>query len=197
VNRVPFFVGVAFVLAALVTGISVQASFDAQRQSAPPHAKPEPASGTPGLPAAVMGADPQGTGEMVEAWSRFVTGILEREAADREAWIAGVLAFEAEQRAREVRPRVSGAPTVAARPVDVWDQLAQCESGGDWSYNGPSGFDGGLQFHPSTWTNSGGGEFAEYAWQASREQQIIVAERVLASSGWSAWPACASRLGLR
>ena len=35
-----------------------------------------------------------------------------------------------------------------------------------------------------------------YAYQASREQQITVAERVLASQGWGAWPACSAKLGL-
>ena len=190
---------VAFVALVLVAAFAAQLLHDDPEHARPPHLRPEQVSGNLGpLPVQVHGADPEGTSLAVEAWSRFVTGVLEREAADREAWIAGVLAFE-EARARDVQPRVSGAPTVAARPVDgnVWDQLAQCESGGDWSYNGPSGFDGGLQFHPATWVGAGGREFAEYAWQASREQQIVVAERVLASSGWGAWPQCASRLGLR
>lgn len=80
----------------------------------------------------------------------------------------------------------------------VWDRLATCESGGDWSYNGPSGYDGGLQFHPGTWTSSGGGQFAPFAWQATREQQITIAERLLAASGgrFSAWPGCRAKLGL-
>ena len=43
----------------------------------------------------------------------------------------------------------------------------------------------------------GGGEFAPDAYLASREQQIVVAERVLASQGWGAWPGCSSKLGLR
>lgn len=76
-----------------------------------------------------------------------------------------------------------------------WDQLAQCESGGNWAINTGNGFYGGLQFHPTTWTNMGGGEFAPTADLATREQQIIVAERVLASQGWHAWPGCAIRYG--
>lgn len=79
----------------------------------------------------------------------------------------------------------------------VWDNLAQCESGQNWSYNGGSGYDGGLQFLPATWRAYGGQEFAEYAWQASRESQINVAERVLDDVGWGAWPACSRKLGLR
>ena len=89
-------------------------------------------------------------------------------------------------------------PQCAPAPANtVWDRLAWCESGGDWDYNGSSGYDGGLQFLPATWRGYGGREFAEYAWQASREEQIIVAKRVLDDVGWQAWPACSRKLGLR
>lgn len=88
------------------------------------------------------------------------------------------------------------APTAVAAPDSDWDRLAQCESGGNWQINTGNGYHGGLQFHPQTWIGHGGGEFAPTANQASREQQIVVAERVLASQGWGAWPACSSALGL-
>ncbi|MDK8511362.1 DUF3235 domain-containing protein [Corynebacterium bovis] len=88
------------------------------------------------------------------------------------------------------------APAAHAAPDSDWDRLAQCESGGDWAINTGNGFQGGLQFSPSTWSAHGGGEFAATANQASREQQIAVAERVLASQGWGAWPACSASLGL-
>ena len=87
------------------------------------------------------------------------------------------------------------APSIEVRAV--WDDLAWCESGGNWSYNGSSGYDGGLQFLPSVWVNYGGREFASHAWGASREQQIVVAERILADVGWGAWPGCSRKLGLR
>lgn len=83
-----------------------------------------------------------------------------------------------------------------AAPISEWDALAQCESGGNWAINTGNGFQGGLQFSPSTWSGYGGGEFAATANQATREQQIIVAERVLAGQGWGAWPSCSSQLGL-
>ena len=83
-----------------------------------------------------------------------------------------------------------------AAPISEWDALAQCESGGNWGINTGNGFQGGLQFSPSTWSGYGGGEFAATANQATREQQIIVAERVLAGQGWGAWPSCSSQLGL-
>ena len=82
------------------------------------------------------------------------------------------------------------------QPAGVWDDLADCESGGNWSINTGNGYSGGLQFSGSTWLNYGGGEFAERADQASRDEQITVAERVRADSGFGAWPSCAGRLGL-
>jgi Transglycosylase-like domain/Peptidase family M23 len=78
----------------------------------------------------------------------------------------------------------------------IWDTLAQCESGGDWHAN-TGLYDGGLQFHPETWHRFGGPAFAPYAYLATREQQIVIARRVLASEGWKAWPACSLKLGLR
>lgn len=74
-----------------------------------------------------------------------------------------------------------------------WDRVAQCESGGNWAINTGNGYSGGLQFAPGTWTSHGGREFAPMAYQASREQQIIVAERVLATQGPGAWPVCSRR----
>ncbi|OFI37642.1 transglycosylase [Arthrobacter sp. SW1] len=81
----------------------------------------------------------------------------------------------------------------AATSTTVWDQLAQCESGGNWSINTGNGFSGGLQFTPSTWAAYGGTGAPE---NATREQQIAVAERVQAGQGWGAWPACSAQLGL-
>lgn len=107
--------------------------------------------------------------------------------------------------AQQVQQVVQSAPaqsnTGAAAPAvsggSVWDSIAQCESGGNWAINTGNGYHGGLQFSPSTWNAHGGQEYAPYAYMATREQQIAVAERVKASQGWGAWPACTSRLGLR
>jgi hypothetical protein len=79
----------------------------------------------------------------------------------------------------------------------IWDALAQCESGGNWHLRTGNGFFGGLQFHPQTWLSAGGMEFAPSAELATREQQIAVARRVLATQGWAAWPVCSVKLGLR
>ncbi len=75
-----------------------------------------------------------------------------------------------------------------------WDQVAKCESGGNWAINTGNGYHGGLQFSPSTWSGNGGGEFAPSAFLASKEEQIAVAERVLAGQGKGAWPSCGGPL---
>ena len=86
--------------------------------------------------------------------------------------------------------------TANAAPDSDWDRLAQCEAGGNWGINTGNGFQGGLQFSPSTWNAHGGQQYAATANQASREEQIAVAEKVLDSQGWGAWPSCSSSLGL-
>ena len=78
----------------------------------------------------------------------------------------------------------------------VWDDLAQCESGGNWAINTGNGYYGGLQFSHATWHGYAGGDFAEYPHEATREQQIIVAERLHAARGFQPWPACRTKLGL-
>ncbi|MEQ3551874.1 transglycosylase family protein [Pseudonocardia nematodicida] len=83
--------------------------------------------------------------------------------------------------------------TANAAPDEVWDRLAQCESGGNWSINTGNGYHGGLQFSPSTWQAFGGSGSAH---NASRAEQIAVAERVLAGQGWNAWPSCSKKMGL-
>jgi hypothetical protein len=80
--------------------------------------------------------------------------------------------------------------------TSVWDDLAQCESGGNWAINTGNGYYGGLQFGYGTWHQYGGGEFAEYPHQASRDEQIIVAERLRVARGYAPWPACRAELGL-
>jgi len=73
----------------------------------------------------------------------------------------------------------------------MWDRIAQCESGGNWSINTGNGYYGGLQFDSGTWLANGGGKYAPRADLASREQQIAVANVVYASRGLSPW-GCAS-----
>jgi len=75
----------------------------------------------------------------------------------------------------------------------VWDQIAQCESGGNWAANTGNGYYGGLQFNPGTWASYGGQGMPH---ENSREQQIAVAERVAAAEGgYGAWPHCGAQFG--
>jgi resuscitation-promoting factor RpfA len=83
-----------------------------------------------------------------------------------------------------------------AAPLRAWDRLASCESGGRWHIATGNGYFGGLQFLGSTWVAYGGQEFAARADLATREQQIVVAERVREDVGFGAWPACSRKHGL-
>ncbi|MGH3624470.1 MAG: transglycosylase family protein [Sciscionella sp.] len=90
-----------------------------------------------------------------------------------------------------------GAPmALAAAPANAdsvnWDAIAQCESGGNWNTSTGNGYSGGLQFSQSTWQANGGSGSPQ---NASREQQIQVAENVKASQGLGAWPVCGSKGG--
>jgi len=87
---------------------------------------------------------------------------------------------------------LTAAPANAAS-TDTWDALAQCESSGNWQINTGNGYYGGLQFSASTWAAYGGSGSAA---NASKSEQIAVAERVLAGQGWGAWPSCSAQLGL-
>ena len=88
----------------------------------------------------------------------------------------------------------AAAAPVSSSGAGVWDRLAQCESGGNWSINTGNGYYGGLQFSLSSWRAVGG---SGYPHQASKSEQITRAEMLKARQGWGAWPACSSKLGLR
>jgi hypothetical protein len=147
-----------------------------------------------------LDAERQRAAEIAASVSALSTAL--REEVDRRRAAASGLAQERaryEERAAEAQAvaqqiqddaqSVSEPPPAPSGPYNAdWDAIAQCESGGNWHLDGE--YDGGLQFHPDTWLAHGGGQYARYAWQASREQQIAVAEKVLASQGPQAWPHC-------
>lgn len=83
--------------------------------------------------------------------------------------------------------------TSATPPDSVWDRLAQCESGGNWSINTGNGYYGGVQFSAATWRAMGGSGLPH---QNSREEQIKRAKILQSRSGWGQWPGCAKKLGL-
>ena len=96
------------------------------------------------------------------------------------ATIAGALA---------VAPMTLATGTANADSVN-WDAVAQCESGGNWGTATGNGYYGGLQFTIGTWHANGGQGSPR---QASREEQIRVAENVLRTQGMHAWPVCGRR----
>jgi len=88
------------------------------------------------------------------------------------------------------------AGSAQAASVENWDKVAQCESGGRWDIvsSGTPTYYGGLQFSLSTWQAYGGTQYAAYPNQATKQQQILIGEKVLAGQGVGAWPNCGSPL---
>lgn len=97
----------------------------------------------------------------------------------------------------KARPVATPAKAAAATPTSsgptgapneaMWDRIAQCESGGNWSINSGNGYYGGLQFSGPTWLANGGGAYAPNASLASKAQQIDIANRLYAKNGLSDW----------
>jgi LysM repeat protein len=110
---------------------------------------------------------------------------------------------QASATAQQVQAEAAAAPATSYTPAassttaiaggSVWDQIAACESGGNWAINTGNGFYGGLQFTLSSWQGVGG---SGYPNQASREEQIMRGQMLQARQGWGAWPACSAKLGL-
>jgi LysM repeat protein len=107
--------------------------------------------------------------------------------ATRVATLAGVTGVA-------IAAPLMAAGNASAATASEWDTVASCESGGNWSINTGNGYYGGLQFSASTWAAYGGTQYAAQANQASKSQQIAVAEKVLASQGKGAWPVCGTGL---
>lgn len=167
-RRVVGFVGV------LVLGLSVAAA----GLSSSPSPAPEPA-GASGL-TNLRGVDLAVARRSVSV--RPVEGVLLTHAATLtdQARVAAAAAAAAAQAA------AAQAAALTSHTGVNWDAIARCETAGNWSMRG-SRFSGGLGFANTTWRAFGGGEFASNAGLASREQQIVVAERVYARYGLSGW----------
>ncbi|MEU5710124.1 transglycosylase family protein [Streptomyces flaveolus] len=89
-----------------------------------------------------------------------------------------------------------GAASANAADGTTWDKVAECESGGSWSADTGNGYYGGLQISQEDWNAYGGGRYAASPDQASRNQQIAVAEKILADKGTTPWATCALLSGL-
>jgi len=107
--------------------------------------------------------------------------------ATRVAALAGVTGVA-------IAAPLMAAGNASAATASEWDTVAQCESGGNWAINTGNGYYGGLQFSSSTWAAYGGTQYAAQANQASKAQQITVAEKVLGAQGKGAWPVCGTGL---
>lgn len=145
-------------------------------------------------PAVAENTQPPVQPDPVEAVGYDFTHNAGRALADLEVFLHSVTTTSP---ARSAPP--AAGPAAPTSSGDRWDQLAQCETGGNWAANTGNGYGGGLQFaHTSrwsTWLSYGGGDYAAHPWDASKEQQIDIAEKVLASSGWRAWPGCSRKFG--
>jgi hypothetical protein len=173
--------------------------------------EPEPAEdvdGNPGLDRWYSAEEAQDLSPEVET-----IRITMADAEDPEAAVQTV-----SQEAEEPEPVEEEAPAEQEAPAERnrWDRLAECESGewvnggesfiegsARWDYGinftheGYEQFQGGLNFHPGTWDAYRDADMPDHAGNATREQEIVVAERVLADQGWEAWPRCSQMVGLR
>lgn len=155
------------------------------------------------LPVAVVRVDDPGLLRgLVEVVEEGRAGL--HEATDLVLRVDGRVTSRLRLTSTRIREPVARIERVGTgeRPTDtVWDALARCESSGRWDAVRTVGdevaYRGGLQFAATTWDAFRPSDFPAHASDATREQQILVAERVLARQGWGAWPACAARLGLR
>jgi hypothetical protein len=114
-----------------------------------------------------------------------LTSKVVSEAVDEKVAIGTKPKPEAETETEE--PPASG-------NAGAWDRIAQCESGGNWAANTGNGYYGGLQFSSGTWAAYGGRSYAPNAHQASKAQQIAIAEKVRAARGsYADWPVCGKK----
>lgn len=95
------------------------------------------------------------------------------------------------------RPRPAPVPP-APRPAgtgDIWAALARCESGGNARAVSASGtYRGAFQFSLATWRSVGMvGDPIDHSYG----EQLAAAQRLQARSGWSQWPACSRKIGVR
>ncbi|MEU2286022.1 transglycosylase family protein [Streptomyces sp. NPDC013178] len=89
-----------------------------------------------------------------------------------------------------------GASGASAADGTVWDKVAECETGGSWSADKGGGEYGGLSLTQEDWEKYGGLDYASRPDLASRNQQISVAQKLLADQGVGAWGTCGLTSGL-
>lgn len=109
----------------------------------------------------------------------LVTAVLSNEALAQESvenqTTTSTTVIVEKVQATGVKPQFSelGKP----RALDTyWDRMAKCETGGNWKDKGK--WSGGLGIYTQTWRGFGGTEFASKPEKATKEEQIIVANRI-------------------
>ena len=92
-------------------------------------------------------------------------------------------------------PTATPIPSPTPNPQDntIWEALAMCETGGNWSTDTGNGYFGGLQFSQGAWNSVGGSRNPA---QASKDEQILRGKILQKNRGWGVWGICARRLGL-
>ena len=114
-------------------------------------------------------------------------------AAGKPGYVAdqgGAKGVEPITQSYELPDATDSTPPALPTAAHDWDGVAMCESSGNWQANTGNGYYGGLQIWEPTWIDFGGWEFATLPHEATKAQQIIVAERILAVQGNGAWPTC-------
>ena len=125
------------------------------------------------------------------------------------AYLPPVLPTEASPQAiKELATQLSN-PKIP--PIAYWDQVAICESSkdghtADWHDRGR--WSGGLGIYIGTWVRWGGRNFAPTPWQATKLEQIVVANRIAVTGyhfftysknpvGFMGWGCIAKRQSLK
>lgn len=127
------------------------------------------------------------TGKKGKAARVYRTTVIDGKQTSRELVSETILAKPVTQViAVGTKVTGNGAGINLAR-ASMWDRIARCESGGNWSINTGNGYYGGLQFNLASWKANGGRDFAAYPHQASRAEQITVANRYYAKAGTRPW----------
>lgn len=131
---------------------------------------------------------PSSAQQLPDRYGQFESALVASQASQVVTQPKANPDSEASQPSTTVQPVAQ-----VAASASVWTEIAQCESGGNWSIDTGNGFYGGLQFTLSSWQAVGGVGLPS---QASESQQIALAQKLQALEGWSAWPVCSAKLGL-
>lgn len=75
-----------------------------------------------------------------------------------------------------VLPHMSNEEISEVAPMAYWDRVAQCETKSNWTDGG--NYSGGLGIARQAWINYGGRQFAKRPHDATKAEQIIVANRI-------------------